>query len=130
MFQNANEEFLKAHDHYRHGRNKECLSECLKAFESVMKIICTQKGWPHDEKDTSSKLLKICFDNNLIPQYLQTQFTSLRAVLDSGIPTIRNRIGGHGQGSEKKEAADQLVRYALNLTGSNIIFLIEQSELQ
>jgi len=30
-FQNTNDEYLKAHDHYRHGRNKECLSEYLKA---------------------------------------------------------------------------------------------------
>lgn len=129
VFQNANEEYLKAHDHYRHGRNKECLTECLKAFESVMKIICSKKGWQHNENDTSSKLIRVCFDNNLIPQYLQTQFTSLKAVLESGIPTIRNKVGGHGQGIEKKDADDQLVRYALNLTGSNIILLVEQSEL-
>jgi hypothetical protein len=43
-FDGANEEYLKAHEHYRHRRNKECLTECLteclKAFESTMKIIC------------------------------------------------------------------------------------------
>lgn len=38
-FKGANEEYLKAHEHYRHGRNKECLTECLKAFESTIKII-------------------------------------------------------------------------------------------
>jgi hypothetical protein len=43
-FIGANEEYLKAHEHYRHGRNKECLTECLKAFESTMKIICIEKG--------------------------------------------------------------------------------------
>lgn len=44
-FQGANEEFLKAHEHYRHGNYKECLNECLKAFESTMKIICNNQGW-------------------------------------------------------------------------------------
>ena len=39
-FKGANEEYLKAHEHYRNGRNKECLTDCLKAFESAMKIIC------------------------------------------------------------------------------------------
>jgi hypothetical protein len=39
-YTNANDEFLAAHEHYRHGRYKECLNECLKAFESTMKIIC------------------------------------------------------------------------------------------
>ena len=43
-FQGANEEYLKAHEHYRQGRNKECLTECLKTFESVLKIICKEKN--------------------------------------------------------------------------------------
>jgi hypothetical protein len=30
------QEFLKAHEHYRSGGYKEALNECLKAFESVM----------------------------------------------------------------------------------------------
>ena len=31
-FDGANEEFLSAHAHYRHGRYKECLVDALKAF--------------------------------------------------------------------------------------------------
>ena len=77
-FKNANEEYLKAHEHYRHGRKKECLNECLKAFESTMKIICNHKGWNFNSKDTSKKLIQICLDNNLVPKYLQNQFTSLQ----------------------------------------------------
>lgn len=46
-FAGSNEEYLKAHEHYRHGRNKECLVECLKAFESTMKTICSVKGWSY-----------------------------------------------------------------------------------
>ena len=40
----AQEEFLKAHDHYRKGNSKEALSNCLNAFESVMKSDLRQKG--------------------------------------------------------------------------------------
>ncbi|MBP5090328.1 hypothetical protein HUS91_33305, partial [Pseudomonas chlororaphis] len=39
-FEGANEEFLSAHEHYRHGRHKECLVDALKSFESTMKAIC------------------------------------------------------------------------------------------
>lgn len=128
-FSGANEEYLKAHEHYRHGRNKECLTECLKAFESTMKIICKEKEWTYSDKDTSKKLINICFQNELIPSFTQNQFTSLRNLLESGVPTIRNRLGGHGQGQVPKTVDDEMTRYALNLTGSNIIFLIEQSKL-
>jgi hypothetical protein len=128
-FQGANEEYLKAHEHYRHGRNKECLSECLKSFESVMKIICKEKGWAFDQTDTSSRLIKICFQNDLVPSFTQNQFSSLQNLLVSGIPTIRNKVGGHGQGAVPQKVDDEMARYGLNLTGTNIIFLIEQSGL-
>lgn len=43
-FAGAQAEFLKAHEHYRHGNDKETLAECLKAFESVMKIYAQNTG--------------------------------------------------------------------------------------
>jgi hypothetical protein len=129
-FSGANDEYLKAHEHYRHGRNKECLADCLKAFESTMKIICKEKGWAFNENDTSRKLIQICFQNNLVPPFTQNQFTSLQNLLESGVPTIRNRLGGHGQGQVPQKVDDEMTRYALNLTGSNIIFLVEQSGIK
>ncbi len=129
-FKGANEEYLKAHEHYRHGRNKECLAECLKAFESTMKIICIEKEWTYNSYDTSKKLIQICLDNNLIPKYLQNQITSLRNLLETGVPTIRNKLGGHGQGQNITTANSEITRYALNLTGANIIFLVKISGIQ
>jgi hypothetical protein len=126
-FIGANEEYLKAHEHYRHGRNKECLTECLKAFESTMKIICTEKGWTFNPTDTANKLVQICFQNGLVPSFTQNQFSSLQNLLVSGIPPIRNKLGGHGQGQTPQKVDDEMTRYALNLTGTNIIFLVEQS---
>lgn len=128
-FSGANEEYLKAHEHYRHGRNKECLTECLKSFESTMKIICTKKKWAFKETDTAKKLIQLCFDKGLVPSFTQNQFTSLKSLLESGIPTIRNKLGGHGQGQIPQEVDDTMTRYGLNLTGTNIIFLIEQSNI-
>jgi hypothetical protein len=128
-FQGANEEYMKAHEHYRHGRNKECLSECLKALESTLKVICTEKGWTFAPTDTAKKLIQVCFQNGLVPSFTQGQFTSLTSLIESGVPTIRNKLGGHGQGQVPQSVDDGITRYALNLTGSNIIFLIEQSGL-
>jgi hypothetical protein len=126
-FLGANEEYLKAHEHYRHNRNKECLTECLKAFESTLKIICKEKKWAFNQNDTSKKLIQICFQNELVPTFTQNQFTSLQNLLESGIPTIRNKVGGHGQGQIPQKVDDEMTRYGLNLTGTNIIFLIEMS---
>ena len=49
----AQAEFLRAHEHYRHGRAKEALAECLKSLESVMKSICAKRKWAHDPNATS-----------------------------------------------------------------------------
>jgi hypothetical protein len=73
--------------------------------------------------------LEICFEKELIPAYLQSQFSSLRSILESGVPTVRNKLGGHGQGSETTTVSPEMARYALNLTASNIVFLIEHEKL-
>lgn len=125
MYKGANDEFLKAHEHYRHGRYKECLNECLKSFESTMKAICTKRGWTYSDKDTANKLIEICFQNNLIPEYLQSKFTSLRSSLESGIPTVRNRTSGHGQGSDISEVPSYLASYLLHLTATTILLLAD-----
>jgi hypothetical protein len=125
IFQGANEEFLKAHEHYRRGNYKECLNECLKAFESTMKIICNNQGWNFEPKYTAQKLINICFNNHLIPDYLETQFSTLRQNLESGIPTMRNKLGGHGQGSQSVNVPPYFAAYQLHLTASTILFLIE-----
>ena len=81
-----------------------------------------EKGWSFDPaKDTASKLIQICFAEQLIPPFMQTHITALKSVLESGIPTVRNKLAGHGQGSAPRDVHDEVTRYGLNLTGSNII---------
>ena len=125
-YKGANEEFLKAHEHYRHQRYQECLNECLKALESTMKIICDRNSWTYNKNDTAKRLIKVCFDNELVPSYLQTQFNSLRSLIESGVPTVRNKNSGHGQGSNNVLVDEELASYALHLTASNILFLIKR----
>jgi len=124
-YQGANSESLKAHEHYRHKRYKECLVECLKSFESLMKAICEKNSWSYGKTDTAKKLINVCLTNELIPNYLQTQYASIRTLLESGIPTIRNKEGGHGQGVEVSEVPEHLASYTLHLTASNLLFLTQ-----
>jgi AbiJ N-terminal domain 4 len=124
-FAGAQDEFFKAHEHYRHGNSKEALAECLKAFESVMKVICTKRKWAHAPHATCSTLIQVCFDNGLIPSFWQSQFSALRSLLEGGVPTARNRLGGHGQGGAVVEVPDYLVAYVLHMTAASIVFLVE-----
>ncbi len=127
-YQGAFAEFLSAHEHYRHQRYKECLNECLKAFESLMKSIHKKHSWQFNQNDTAKKLINSCLTNGLVPIYLQNQFSSINILLESGVPTIRNKEGGHGQGHEIKEVPEYLTSYALHLTATNLLFLIKCEE--
>lgn len=119
------EEFLSAHAHYRQGNNKEALNECLKAFESMMKAVCDKQGWSYPSNATASKLIQVLFDNELVPSYWQQSITSLRSSLESSVPTGRNKLSGHGQGSSPTQVPDHLTAYMLHMTASCLVFLAE-----
>lgn len=123
-FSGAQQEFLSAYEHYRHGKNKESLNDCLKAFESTMKAICDKRNWSYQKGATAKTLIQICFDNNLVPSFWQLQFGSLRSLLESSIPTGRNNLSGHGQGASPTAVPDYLVAYMLHMTASTLVFLI------
>lgn len=122
-FAGANQEYLAAHEHYRHKRYKESLNDCLKSFESLMKAIHIQKQWQFNPNDTASKLINSCLSHELIPSYLQSQFTSLKTMLESGVPTVRNKNSGHGQGVDVIRVHEEMASYMLHLTATNLLFL-------
>jgi len=125
QFEGTNEEFLRAHEHYRHGRYPECLVDCLKSFESTMKMICTLRRWPFNPADTAKPLIDLCLGKGLFPAFLQSQLGSLRSLLESGVPTVRNKLGGHGQGSQPIVVPGELASYGIHLTAANIVLLVE-----
>ena len=129
MYKGANQEYLNAHKHYRAGRYKECLSDCLKSIESCIKAICDKKGWRYNEqKDTADSLIEIVFKEGLLPDFMQSHFSGLRAALKSGVPTIRNRRSGHGQGASVVNVPEHIAAYALHLTAANILLLAKAAE--
>ena len=121
----AQEEFLQAHKHYREGRIKEALNECLKSIESVMKSICDKRGWNYDQRMGANKLIEICFDNGIVPQFWKSHFDALRSLLEGGVPPARNKLSGHGQGTAPKPVPQHIASYVLHMTAAAIVFLAE-----
>lgn len=127
-FAGASQEFLSAHRHYREGHHKEAMVDALKAFESTMKTICDARGWAYDPSVTSQRLIDIVFQHGLLPAELTSHFTALRSLLESGVPTLRNRKAAHGQGAKEVTVPDYLAAHALHLTASNIVLLVTAHE--
>ncbi|MGA7742255.1 MAG: hypothetical protein WBP56_06665 [Polyangia bacterium] len=128
-FAGAQQEFLEAHDHYRNGRHKEAMAGALKSLESVLKSVCDTKGWTYDKNRATAKdLMAICFEKGLVPSFWESAMGNLRALLESGVPTARNRLGGHGQGSVPVEAPGHVVAFVLHMTAAAIVFLGQASD--
>jgi hypothetical protein len=69
-------------------------AECLVAFGSTMKIICTKRKWTHTPTMPASKLIKVCMDNGLIPSYWQAHLANrqyLQGLLEASVPTLVRR---------------------------------------
>ena len=124
-FASVNNEYMKAHGHFRHGDYEPCLVECAKAFESTLKIIGATLGWDISENDNASKLISAAVKSGFIAPYLDAGFTSLRAMLESGVPVPRNKDAGHGAGVKKRAVPAELAAYQLHQTAATIVFLIE-----
>jgi hypothetical protein len=89
-----------------------------------MKAICEKNNWDYQANATVKSLIQICFDNNLVPSFWQQQLDSLRSLLESGIPTGRNKLSAHGQGTTPTVVPGYLVAYMLHMTASTLVFLI------
>jgi hypothetical protein len=123
-FDGPSDEFMRAFEHYRHGRLKESVAEALKSFESTMKAICKARNWPHAPNATAKPLMDTLFENGLIPSELQGHFAGLRAAMESGLPTISNRTSRHGQGADPVSIPPHIAAYALHLAASNIVLIV------
>jgi hypothetical protein len=125
-FIGAEQEFRSAHKHYRNQEYKAAIVDAQKAFESTMKTVCEKFGWDcNHDGDTAAILINTVLNNELIPRYLQSHLSGLKKVLASGVPTVRNKEAGHGQGAEPVDVPEYLAAYVLHLTASNIVLLVE-----
>lgn len=128
-FAGANDEFLDAHRFFREGDYESCLIECGKSFESVLKVIGSARKWGVNPNDPASKLIAAAFTSGFIPGYMQGQFTALRSVLESGVPTVRNKMSGHGAGGQVRKVDKHLAAYQLHQTAAAIVFLVDHDRV-
>ena len=129
-FLTANQEFLSAHAAFRRGDLEATIVECGKAFESTLKIIGEARRWQISTNDSASKLLDAAFKAGFIEPAIQAEFTALRALLQSGVPTVRNRQGAHGAGTVARQVPQELAAFQLHQTAAAILFLVEHDKAQ
>jgi hypothetical protein len=125
-FRGAEEEFRKAFKYRKIGDNKNTILEALKSFESTMKTICDKKHYIYNPtQDTAKHLIATLESNNFYPTYMNSHLANVRTTLETGLPVLRNKNAGHGQGSTVVNISDEFTEYALNLAATNIVLLMK-----
>ena len=120
QYKAANQEYLEALEDYRNGDYGDCLTKSCSAFESVMKVVCDNKGWPYKQTDTASTLISTIIKNTGLDSYFEQPLTI--------IATLRNRLSkSHGAGVQPKTASENIARYALNSTASAIMLVVNEA---
>lgn len=128
LYAGAQQEFLAAHEHYRHQRYQPAMVECLKAYESTIKIIMTNRGWQYSPNDTADALTGKVMQQGLVPDYFLQYFKSLKNTLTASVATVRNNEAGHGKGVNLNELPEYLVSYMLHMTASAILLLMQAEQ--
>jgi hypothetical protein len=124
-FKAAEQEYLQAHEAYRRGEVEDCLVDCGKALESVLKVIGTERGWTIKESDPASKLIQAAVDAGFLASYSQTALNHLRGLLESSTPTLRNKLAGHGAGTAPRNVPLHLASFQLHQTAAVMLYLVE-----
>ncbi len=125
-FAGAENEFEEAHKEYRKGENKDAITKALNAVESTINTICIRRKWAIPPNAASKDLIKVIFDKELIARSHEGFFGALRAVLESGLPTVRNKsTASHGQGPAVVVVPPHVAGFALHLAAASIVLLVE-----
>lgn len=127
IYENAQREFLLAHDYYKHGDYSKAILECAKAYESTLKVIIKKHNWNYDDRDTADALTGKVVENGLFPAYLNDFFKSLKNTFKV-VNTVRNNEAGHGKVAVVPEIPEYLASYVLHMTASVLLFLIKAEE--
>lgn len=122
-FEAAEHEFLDAFEAFRKGDYETVLVEACKSLESTIKVIGAQKAWNLNPNAPIHKLMQAVFDNELIPSYMQAEFTGLRTILENGVGTVRNKAGGHGAGEKPRNVPRHVAAFQLHQTAAAIQLL-------
>lgn len=119
-FSAANKEFLEALEDFRKSDYGDCLTKCGSAFESVLKVLCARKKWPHSATDTASPLLKTVITNSGLESFFEQPLIL--------VATIRNKLSkSHGAGLAARDVTEAKAEYAINSTAAAILLLVKEA---
>jgi AbiJ N-terminal domain 4 len=125
-FESANNEYRSAHAAFRHGELEDCLGDCGKALESVLKVIGKKRKWKFKDTDTASKLIQSAVEAGFLAAYLDPSLNHLKGLIETSTPVLRNKMAAHGAGTSPRVIPPHLAAFQLHQTAAVILYLMNQ----
>ena len=119
-FLGAHEEFRDARSYLQAGATDDAIHKANCAFESALKSLLNQR-----EGTANDLLNKLREETDLLDAVSpEAQKVIILKVLQ-GLPVLRHKIGGHGQGAEPANVPRAYGDLAVNLAATYIKFLLD-----
>jgi hypothetical protein len=131
-FASARSEFESAVSFFLQGpdRYSDCITNAVKAFESVMKVVLAKNNALPNANLPAAKLVKAIIDAGLIDTSFSSQseatialLNQLSTILSSGAVMVRNRLGAHGAGTRTAPPVKILVEFTLHQVAALMLFI-------
>lgn len=124
-YEKTMEHFLHAYEELKIKNYADALTSCRRALESIIKTRLKQNNLLENEHSNLSFLLPIFNKNISRFSFLEDYFNNL-CKLTEGVATSANKEGGHGKFEGSIDNKDEVfVRFIINQTASNVLFLAE-----
>ena len=109
------------------GKTDDAILHSSHAVESVMKFILKDMDITVKDTATPSALIFEITKANILPEPYKDFWDKLNQGIQ-GVITIRNKApgAGHGPAPGARHPDKDLAEYAVNLAGSNILFLVRR----
>jgi hypothetical protein len=126
-FEIAKQDFAAAFELLADGNWKDAVTAAGRAFEATMKAICTSRGWAFDSaKSRAGDLVTICVNKGLFPPWFAQSAQAFVAMMKSGVSSVRNNAGAHGQAPDDEAVTETIARYAINQAAATMLLLLER----
>jgi len=119
-FMGALEEFREARTELQSGDHKGAIHKACNSLESALKTILKRQD------GTASTLIRKFLEQGFCNDLPAETTKSMESVL-MALPTLRNKLGGHGQGENTVDVPRPYAELAIHIAGSLIQFVVSKS---
>jgi hypothetical protein len=119
-FEGAHDEFREAREDLSDGQTKDAILKAFKSFESTLKTVLNK------HTGDVSDLLRLFREGGFMNDIPDAPAKALCKQVLASLATLRNELGGHGQGNTVVDVPRPYAALAIHLAGARNQFIVDE----